>query len=194
MSCVDLLRTLELSDKLPGRYNQWRSLASRHILELRKKQGGNPWKFVLNPTWNRQWTLHGKDIEEPLVGFAIQTPKIVLLNFLPSLSLNLTVWLTVLWRQGRHQRQLYSNLPDSKLYPEGKEGIKVDIGWAFEGNEAWQRGTPKIRQPNSVYLMRERRSKRDLKCDEGMKMKHRSSSFGFPEDQIHIFYESDWDA
>ena len=33
--------------------------------------------------------MHGKDIEEPPVGFAIQTPKIILLNFLPNLSLNM---------------------------------------------------------------------------------------------------------
>ena len=56
MGCVDLLRTLELSDKLPGGH-QRRSLASRHILQLRKNQGESPWQLVWNPTWNSQWTL-----------------------------------------------------------------------------------------------------------------------------------------
>ena len=42
ISGVDLLRTLELSDKLPGQANQWRSLASRHILELKDKTGWKP--------------------------------------------------------------------------------------------------------------------------------------------------------
>ena len=49
MGCVDLLRTLELSDKLPGGH-QRRSLASRHILQLRKNQGQSPWQLVWNPT------------------------------------------------------------------------------------------------------------------------------------------------
>ena len=62
MGCVDLLRTLELSDKLPGGH-QRRSLASRHILQLRKNQGEIPWRLVWSPTWNSQWTLHGQDIE-----------------------------------------------------------------------------------------------------------------------------------
>ena len=78
---------------------------------------------------------------------------------------------------------------------KAKEGIKVGTGWAFEGNEGWLWSSPKIRKPNSVYLMREWRSKSDFKCDGCMlKMKHRSSSFGFPEDQVNIFYESDWEA
>ena len=77
---------------------------------------------------------------------------------------------------------------------KAKEGIKVGTGWASEGNEGWLWSTPKIRQPNSVYLMRERRSKRELKCDGCMlKMKHRSSSFDVLENQVNNFYGSDWE-
>ena len=63
MGCVDLLRTLELSDKLPGKYNQWRSLASRHILELKDKTGWKPLevciesylKETVNTAWKGYW-------------------------------------------------------------------------------------------------------------------------------------------
>ena len=48
-----------------------------------------------------------------------------------------------------------------KCILKAKEGIKVGTGRASEGNEGWLWSAPKIRQPNSVYLMRERRSNRD---------------------------------
>ena len=120
ISCVDLLRTLELSDKLPGKYNQWRSLASRHILELKDKTGWKPLevciesylKETVNTAWKGYWRTSS--------GFCNTNTK----NNLTKLSSRSIFEFEWNWQccEGKEgiTSQLYSNLSDSKLYPEGK--------------------------------------------------------------------------
>ena len=120
ISCVDLLRTLELSDKLPGKYNQWRSLASRHILELKDKTGWKPLevciesylKETVNTAWKGYWRTSSR--------FCNTNTK----NNLTKLSSRSIFEFEWNWQccEGKEgiTSQLYSNLSDSKLYPEGK--------------------------------------------------------------------------
>ena len=86
------------------------------------------------------------------MGFAIQTPKIILLNFLPGLSLNLNETDSAVKAKKALQVSYTQIYQTQNCILKAKEGIKVGTGWAFEGNEGWLWSSPKIRKPNSVYL------------------------------------------